>query len=100
MARTPSASGGAAVGPPGKATVAPLVRCSSRPLAAAMVGAPEPLRLTAPAQSHCAPFKKPSETGSAANESAASDGAGPKVGDSSLRKCAKGVASSPGGGLI
>src|SRR6185369_12101174 len=93
----PCVVGGVLASPPGNGSVAPLANLTSRAVAVAITGAPEPLSEMAPIQSvlSVAGFK-----GSGLNVSDESGAAVVKTGASIFRKCVNGTASSPGGGLI
>src|SRR6185369_2876494 len=84
--------------PPGKGNFAPLVKRTSLPVAVAITGVPDPLNEIAPIQS--AGSAPAAVTHSGLKVMVVSGGAAVKTGASIFRKCVKGVASSPGGGLI
>src|ERR1044072_1356804 len=90
--------GGYLDGPPGNGNFAPVVKRTSLPVAVAITGAPDPLNEIAPIQPvGSAPT---AVIHSGLNVRVVSGGAAVKTGASIFRKCVKGVASSPGGGLI
>src|SRR6185369_12927806 len=91
-------AGGVLDGPPGNGNFAPLAKRTSRPVAVAITGAPDPLKEIAPIQS--AGSAPAAVTHSGLNVRFTSGGAAVKTGASIFRKCVKGIASSPGGGLI
>src|ERR1700752_5437597 len=92
----PSGVGTVFAVPPGNGSVAPFAKRTSRAVAVATTGAPEPLNEIAPIQSA---VSVPG-SGVALNFVSVSGAAVLNTGASSFRKLVNGVASSPGGGLI